>query len=202
MEDYDPPYHTIHLITWEVIEVSHIALDWLLVVVGFLSPYELPASVSSVEVHAGFEHVMGRGEEPSNVSVVPKDLTHSYLVLRDRLPPWNEHNVSLSSLIVSAWEGSHTRMHSTPNRESRQSFWIGVDEPDALRCQTIHVRGLDPWVPVDPNMVSPEAIQHDQYNVKHESSQLTLYHGFKEISIKTGERLMAYSAQWITGRES
>ncbi len=133
--------------------------------IRLLPPDPLPRAEAPVVVHRGLEHVERGDEQRRLVPVVAEDLGHRHLLLRDRLPPRDQDGVPLVEPVAPAGEGPHPGVHRPPHRQCGQRLRVGVQEPHALPSQGVDVRGLDPVVPVGPDVVPPQAVEHDQDDV-------------------------------------
>jgi hypothetical protein len=100
----------------------------------------------------------GRGKETCIISMMSEDLGHSDMVFWDRLPARYEDSVSLCEFIVAARKSTYACVHSSPNRNCGESFWISVYESYSLTNESVNVWSLYPVIPIGTYMVSSKAI--------------------------------------------
>jgi hypothetical protein len=133
--------------------------------VPLLAPDEVEGMEAAVHVVERPELVQRVRDHQVEETFLDQDLGKRHLVPGDRLPAPEVDVLAVPLLPVSERECPYPRVDRAPRQDGRQRFGVRAVEGEALFGEGIEVGGLDPIIPVDAEVVPPEAVYDDQYYV-------------------------------------
>ena len=148
-----------------VVAVYRIAVYLLLgdanrraVTVSFLAADIVEDVEAALEVHGGFEHVLGVGYEGGVVALRLQGFGERYLIFWNPLPAGGKEGLSFLGDPVSKRPGAETRIDRPPGGNRRYGLRVCLGEPQTFFRERIQVRGLYPVVAISPDMILAKAV--------------------------------------------